>query len=99
MASLQPSFAHRELTEAQTLADLRRAARYTDSLYVFSLEGCVWRGYLPAVCEADLRCSHAPAPLRHVASLGRHGLRTALQLGDRVRPWVHALRRWQRPHS
>lgn len=95
VASLQPSFAHRELTERQVLADLRRAARYTDNLYVFSLEGCVQRGYLQAVCEADLRANHAPAPLRHVAGLARHGLRTALQLGEQARPWVHAARRWR----
>lgn len=93
VASLQASFAHRELTQAQVLADLRRAARYSDQLYVFSLEGCVARGYLAEICEADLRAHHAPAPLRHVAGLLRKSLRAALQTGEALRPWVHAWRR------
>lgn len=98
VASLQASFAHRELTRSQVLADLRRAARYCDQLYVFSLEGCVARGYLAEVCQADLRAHHAPAPLRHVAGLLRKTLRTALQTGEALRPLVHALRR-RRPQA
>jgi hypothetical protein len=61
------------------LEDLRRARRYTDQLYVFSLEGCVQRGYLEALCQADLEQPIRPALLAALAPLLRRGLRAILR--------------------
>ena len=61
------------------LQDLRRARRYTDQLYVFSLEGCVAAGYLDALCAADLDRPVRPSRLTPLARTARAGLRPLLR--------------------
>jgi hypothetical protein len=51
----------RLLAYHQLVVDLRRARRYTDHLYVFSLEGCVRRGYLARLGEANLEPALIPS--------------------------------------
>lgn len=96
VAVLAPAFANRLLDLDGLLVDLRRARRYTDRLYVFSLEGCVEQGILAQVCAADLTPA-APERhrLRHVPVLGRLLLRGLL----RTHHALHRLRRKLRPAS
>lgn len=49
---LEAAFAARELDLASTLTELARARKHTDKLYVFSLEGCVNKGWLAALLRA-----------------------------------------------
>jgi hypothetical protein len=70
------------------LADLRRARRYTDHLYVFSLEGCVQAGYLKELCRADLSQSVDPAPLSNAGRLARMALQTLLR-GEKLMDLFH----------
>lgn len=88
VASLQPAFANRLLDWEGLVTDLRRARRYTQHLYVFSLEGCVEAGLLEPLVEADLHAHARPHHLGPVATLGRAALRTAL----RAEPAWHRLR-------
>jgi len=77
----------RLLDLARLLTELRRARRYTDRLYVFSLEGCVEAGFFDDLCDADLTLPVPPARLTGVAALARAGLRALLRaegLLDRV---------------
>lgn len=77
----------RTLDLERLLTDLRRARRYTDRLYVFSLEGCVEEGYLEALSRADLERPVAPARLTVLTRAARAGLRAALRaekLWDRL---------------
>jgi hypothetical protein len=69
----------RTLDLDRLLTDLRRARRYTDALYVFSLEGCVEAGYLDRLCASDLTVPVSPAALRGVARATRAGLRALLR--------------------
>lgn len=93
--SLQPAFAARELDRAGLQRELAAAAHYTDQLYVFSLEGCVRRGDLEAICAAELRPGppQPSAALRHLPAVGT---RAALQTILRLETAVHAARRWRR---
>lgn len=92
--SLQAEFADRELDLAALRRELTTAALYSDHLYVFSLEGCVRRGMLEAICGDDLR---RPAPralaLDHLAA---KGARVALQTLMKLETAVHTARRWRR---
>jgi len=79
----------RRLTYDELLFDLRRAARYTDELYVFSLEGCVKAGYFERLCDADLARPTRAAALAAFAPALRALLRRLLRaerLLDRVVP-------------
>jgi hypothetical protein len=78
---------HRRLDLERLVADLRRARRYTDHLYVFSLEGCVEAGYFDALCQADLSRPEPASPLGPLARAARGTLRLLLEaerLWDRV---------------
>lgn len=72
----------RLLSLEQLLLDLRRAARYTPQLYVFSLEGCIERDLLTPLCAADLTPSAAPARF----NVGGHLLRASLRALLRAEP-------------
>ena len=77
----------RTLDLERLITDLRRARRYTDQLYVFSLEGCVEEGHLDALSRADLERPVAPARLSGLARVARAALRAALRaekLWDRL---------------
>ncbi|MBM4345728.1 MAG: hypothetical protein FJ100_20330 [Deltaproteobacteria bacterium] len=82
MRSLQPTFARRELDATAAIDELRRAARFCDDLYVFSLEGCVRRGALAALCAADLRGQ--PRQAERLSTAWVRGARFALRAGLRV---------------
>lgn len=86
------AFGARVLALRHLLADLRRAARYTDRLYVFSLEGCVQRRYLREVCQAEL----APAERDLALALGAWALRRTSQTLLRGATLYGHLRRWKR---
>jgi hypothetical protein len=76
---IEEVFGHSVLDLDELLEDLRRARCYTEHLYVFSLEGCVERGYLEALCRADLDQPIRPALLAPLAPLVRRGLRAVLR--------------------
>lgn len=69
----------RQVTLPELLADLRHARRYTEQLYVFSLEGCVAAGYLDALCDAAIQPARRPAPLGVLGRPVRAALRTLLR--------------------
>lgn len=52
-----PEEVRRLLTWERLEEDLVTAARYSDQLYVFSLEGCVWRDFLPRFAAIDWQAS------------------------------------------
>ncbi len=73
----------------QVLIDLRRARRYTDELYIFSLEGCVASGYFERLIDADLEQVARPALAAVVTPLLRSAFRRLLRtepLWDRLDP-------------
>lgn len=84
--SLQPAFVARELDLAATLDELRRAAQHCDDLYVFSLEGCVRRGMLTAICAATLQERPARTSLlaTGLVHCGRAAFRMGLRIADRL---------------
>src|SRR4029453_15274041 len=59
--------------------DLRLARRWTDQLYVHSLEGCVWNGYLTRLRSMDWTPASTPPETAAVAGLLRAGLRGVLR--------------------
>jgi hypothetical protein len=63
--------------------DLRLAAGFTDTVHVFSLEGCVWSGYLERLQDLDWS-EPAPIPLR---------FRLTMRL---LHAWIVALLWWSR---
>ena len=65
--------------------DLRLARHFSDDLFVHSLEGCVWQGYLTRLRSFDWE---QPAALPKTASLAE-GLRAALRgmLWASAHPW------------
>lgn len=69
----------RRLDLDRLVLDLRRARRYTDQLYVFSLEGCVEGGYLDALCYADILRPIRPALLGKPLRAARAVLRLLLR--------------------
>lgn len=73
----------------RVLTELRRARRYTEHLYVFSLEGCVEAGFFGDLCQADLSLPQPPSRLTLVARAARATLRGVLRaegLLDRLDP-------------
>jgi hypothetical protein len=65
--------------------DLRLARRWTDQLYIHSLEGCVWNGYLTRLRSFDWTPASTPPQTATSASLLRAGLRSLLRTS--VHPW------------
>jgi hypothetical protein len=65
--------------------DLRLARRWTDQLYVHSLEGCVWNGYLTRLRSMDWTPASIPPETAAVAGLLRAGLRGVLRTS--AHPW------------
>jgi hypothetical protein len=65
--------------------DLRLARRWTDQLYVHSLEGCVWNGYLTRLRSMDWTPASTPPETAAVAGLLRAGLRGVLRTS--AHPW------------
>ena len=58
--------------------DLRLARHWTDQVYVHSLEGCVWQGFLGRLRAFDWTQMHAPPPGTRQAELLRRALRGML---------------------
>jgi hypothetical protein len=65
--------------------DLRLARRWTDQLYIHSLEGCVWNGYLTRLGSLDWTPASTPPETAALAGLLRAALRELLRTG--VHPW------------
>ena len=76
---LMAHFEGNELDLDGMLDSLRRAGRYTDRLYLFSLEGCVEQGYLEALLGADLSLAPAPMLQAKLVRAARVGLRALLR--------------------
>jgi hypothetical protein len=79
----QPQFS--PLSWEELARDLRLARRWTDQLYVHSLEGCVWNGYLARLRSFDWTPASAPPRTTRMASLLRAALRGLLRTS--VHPW------------
>ena len=82
--------------------DLRLAVRWCDHIYIHSLEGCVWQGFLPRLRSFDWRPATEPPEGVWLASSLRHTLRGALWAS--AHPWrvlggaaaaVWIVRRWR----
>ena len=82
----QPQFT--PLRWEELTRDLRLARRWTDQLYIHSLEGCVWNGYLARLRSFDWTPASTPPETAAVAGLLRVGLRGLLRTS--VHPW-HAV--------
>jgi hypothetical protein len=65
--------------------DLRLAGRWTDQLYIHSLEGCVWNGYLARLRSLDWTPASTPPSTAAMARVIRVGLRGLLRTS--VHPW------------
>jgi hypothetical protein len=65
--------------------DLRLARRWTDQLYIHSLEGCVWNGYLTRLRSLDWTPASTPPLTAPMAAVLRAGLRGLLRAS--VHPW------------
>jgi len=73
----------RLLRGPRLVQELRRARRYSDRLYVFSLEGCVQQGALEALCARPVQPA-APEPLAELAGrLSRRAIAALLRLALR----------------
>lgn len=70
------------LTWEEFATDLRLARRSGKPIYVFSLEGCVWQGFLPRLVTFDWR-AEVNLPNTTIVSAGRKGLRGLLWLLER----------------
>jgi hypothetical protein len=79
----QPQFT--PLSWEELTRDLRLARRWTDQLYVHSLEGCVWNGYLTRLGSLDWTPASTPPETAAVAGLLRAGLRGLLRAS--IHPW------------
>jgi hypothetical protein len=66
--------------------DLRLARHFTDQIYVHSLEGCVWQGFLGRLRSFDWTEASAPPPRAWQADLLRRALRGALW--GSAHPWL-----------
>jgi hypothetical protein len=75
-----PAIGARCLEGARLLEAVRRARRYTEHLYVFSLEGCVQSGSLDLLLEADAAPPPPLHPLAPVVRAARAGLQLLLRL-------------------
>jgi hypothetical protein len=69
----------------ELVRDLRLACRWTDHLYVHSLEGCVWNGYLTRLRSLDWTPASAPPRMAGLGSLLRAALRGLLRTS--IHPW------------
>jgi len=65
--------------------DLRLARRWCDDLYIHSLEGCVWQGYLSRLCSLDWQPAEAAPATTRLAEVVRGGLRGLLWASGH--PW------------
>jgi hypothetical protein len=79
----QPQFT--PLRWEELARDLRLARRWTDQLYIHSLEGCVWNGYLTQLRSFDWTPASTPPRTARIASLLRAGLRGLLRTS--AHPW------------
>jgi hypothetical protein len=79
----QPQFT--PLSWEELARDLRLARRWTDQLYIHSLEGCVWNGYLSRLRSLDWTPASTPLQTAAVAGLLRAALRGLLRTS--VHPW------------
>lgn len=95
VVALEDMFAPRQLDLALTQLELARARRYTNRLYVFSLEGCIQQGWLAELLAAELP---EPPVVRGVARTraGRLVARTLLT-ADRVIGRLRRITRAQLP--
>jgi hypothetical protein len=70
----------------------RGASRFrstrTDQIYVHSLEGCVWQGFLARLRTFDWTPADAPPTGARTADLLRRGLRATLWAS--AHPWLSA---------
>ena len=66
--------------------DLRLARRFTDQIYVHSLEGCVWQGFLGRLRTFDWTPADAPPAAARQADLLRRALRATLWAS--AHPWL-----------
>ncbi len=91
----EPEARRRHLEWDALEADLRAAAPHRRPLYVFSLEGCVWRGWLPRFREIRWDAPPPPAPARERrrAACTRRLARWTF----RAEPWLDRLLPPRRP--
>lgn len=84
-----PGERERLLSWEQLRDDLLAAARRCKNIYVFSLEGCVWRNLLTRIEAMDWAAPVQPLPVRAMqrASRARMLLRAVLR-SERVLDWV-----------
>ncbi len=75
----EEAIGHRTIGLPDLVDDLRRAARFTDHLYVFSLEGCVWNGFFAKLSSVDLHAPPRRARRVSVARAARATLRGLLR--------------------
>jgi hypothetical protein len=68
--------------------DLRLARHFTHQIYVHSLEGCVWQGFLARLRTFDWTPAVAPPASARQADLLRRALRTTLWAS--AHPWLVA---------
>jgi hypothetical protein len=73
------------LSWEELVRDLRLACRWTDHLYVHSLEGCVWNGYLTRLRSLDWTPASTPPRTAGLGSLLRAALRGLLRTS--IHPW------------
>jgi hypothetical protein len=69
----------------ELVRDLRLARRWTEQLYVHSLEGCVWNGYLSRLRSLDWTPASTPPRTAGLGSLLRAALRGLLRTS--IHPW------------
>lgn len=74
--------------------DLLLAARYTDTLYVFSLEGCVESGFLPNIARMDWSSEAQAITHRRLLVDGARSALFAMLLGARFYRTIFALSGW-----
>ena len=70
------------LTWDEFATDLRLARRSGKPIYVFSLEGCVWQGFLPRLVTFDWQ-AEVELPRTALVSAGRGGLKGLLWVTER----------------
>jgi len=78
------------LSGEELARDLRLAYRWTDQLYIFSLEGCVRRGLLKSLRVLDWEAPLAP-PWEATARIGRFRRALSATLWASAHPWLVAV--------
>jgi hypothetical protein len=86
--SLDKFLLHRRLNGVTAVEELRRARRFADHVYLFSLEGCVEQGILAEVCRAELTPPPGAGEVGWPVRAGRQALQWAL----RSEPLRHRMR-------